>query len=58
MDMMYGCKNLYVVCSVSIKGIAKLVNIVKTRCNSVQHPRYTYDAAGIKSVSPPNHLVS
>jgi hypothetical protein len=23
----------------------------------VQHRRYTHDAAGIKSVSPPNHLV-
>jgi hypothetical protein len=25
---------------------------------NVQHRRYTYDAAGIKSVSPPNHLVT
>jgi hypothetical protein len=49
---------MYVVCSVSIKGIAEQLNIVKTGCNSVQHRRYTYDAARIKSVSPPNHLVS
>ena len=25
---------------------------------NVQHCRYTYDAAGIKSLSPPNHLVT
>ena len=24
---------------------------------NVQHRRYTYDAVGIKSISPPNHLV-
>jgi hypothetical protein len=24
---------------------------------NIQHRRYTYDAAGIKSVSPLNHLV-
>ena len=25
---------------------------------NVQHRRYTYDAAGIKSISSPNHLVT
>ena len=25
---------------------------------NVQHRRYTYDAAGIKSISPSNHLVT
>jgi hypothetical protein len=52
----------------AIKGLAELVIIVKpdeiitVGCKRrslfcYHHHRYTYDAAGIKSISPPNPLV-
>ena len=54
----------------AIKGLAELVTIVKpdeilspsdvsvVHCFCYHHRRYTYDAVGIKSISPPNPLLT
>jgi hypothetical protein len=56
-NMVYGC-NDYILCFAFNKLFYCFVITTAVGGANLQHHRYTYYVAGIKSVSPVNHLVN